>query len=238
MTIGSLFSGIGGLELGLERAGLGPVRWQVEIDARCREVLKKHWPEVERHADIRQVDPTQLAHVDGICAGFPCQNLSHANVVTRHGLDGAHSGLWREAARLIGALLPRWVIVENIHDGWKRWVPVVRGDLGRLGYASVPLLVRASDVGAPFERARVFVVAKSYGDGESARAVHAQMARVPALAGVRRTEWGRPSPRALGVADGVPRCMDRLHQLGNAVVPACAEVVGHIIQALEAERAA
>ncbi|HYG66039.1 MAG TPA: DNA cytosine methyltransferase, partial [Anaeromyxobacteraceae bacterium] len=60
ITIGSLFSGIGGLELGLERAGLGPVLWQVEKDARCREVLAKHWPGVEQHEDVCTVDARKL----------------------------------------------------------------------------------------------------------------------------------------------------------------------------------
>lgn len=73
MTIGSLFSGIGGLELGLERAGLGPVLWQVEKDPYCRRVLAKHWPNVERFDDVTTVRTAALCHVDIICGGFPCQ---------------------------------------------------------------------------------------------------------------------------------------------------------------------
>jgi len=232
LVIGSLFSGIGGLELGLERAGLGPVAWQVEIDDKCRRVLARHWPDARRYRDIRGVAPDELTEVALLCAGFPCQNLSHANVVTRTGLEGEQSGLWRECERIAAGLRPRWIVVENIFDGWRQWVPVVRSDLARLGYASVPLSLRASDVGASFPRARVFVVAQSYGDGESARAVHAQMAKLPSLARPARSDWGRPSSRALGMADGVSGCMDRLHQLGNAVVPQCAEVIGRAIAEL------
>lgn len=232
LTIGSLFSGIGGLELGLEWAGLGPTLWQVEIDERCRRVLSRHWPEATLHEDVRRVGAKNLVVADVLCGGFPCQNLSHANVKTRVGLDGAQSGLWCEFARVVGELAPRWVVIENIADGWRRWVPVVRRDLRQLGYASVPLLLRASDVGAPHPRARVFVVAQSYGDSESASAVHAQMAELPTLAKPARQKWRCPTSRALGMADGVPDCMDRLHQLGNAVVPQCAEVVGHVIRQL------
>jgi DNA (cytosine-5)-methyltransferase 1 len=236
LTIGSLFSGIGGLELGLEWAGLGPTLWQVEISEPCRRVLARHWPEAERHEDVRSVGAATLAPVDLVCGGFPCQNLSHANIRTRSGLEGAQSGLWTQYARVVEEIRPRAAVVENIADGWRRWVPVVRRDLGRLGYASVPLLLRASDVGAPHQRARVFVVAKSYGDGESARAVHAQMAKLPATSGTLRKKWRRPSPRALGVADGVSECMERLHQLGNAVVPQCAQVIGHVIRQLLEEQ--
>ena len=77
LTIGSLFSGIGGLELGLEHAGLGPVLWQVESDSFCRQVLATHWPTVERFDDVRTV--AKPDYVDLICGGFPCQDLSNAN---------------------------------------------------------------------------------------------------------------------------------------------------------------
>jgi DNA (cytosine-5)-methyltransferase 1 len=81
LTIGSLFSGVGGLDLGLERAGLGPVLFQVEIDPFCRAVLAKHWPNVRRFNDVREVAaergnnreevPGELPAVDLICGGFP-----------------------------------------------------------------------------------------------------------------------------------------------------------------------
>jgi DNA (cytosine-5)-methyltransferase 1 len=158
VTIGSLFSGVGGFELGLGRAGLGPVLWQIEINEFRRRVLAKHWPEVMRSEDVRTA--TDLPRVDVICGGFPCTDLSTANPAAQ-GLAGSRSGLWGEFARIVGELRPQIVLVENVHGAWRRWLPHVRRDLWGLGYASVPLRVRASEVGALHIRARVFVVAYS-----------------------------------------------------------------------------
>ena len=156
MTIGSLFSGIGGLELGLEACGLGPVLWQAEIDPFCRAVLAKHWPDARRYEDVRSIDAT-TERPDVICGGFPCQDLSTAG--KQRGISADRSGLWWEFRRIVRVLRPRFVVVENVHGAWRKWLPVVRRGLWKVGYSSLPLRVRASDVGAPHERARVFVVA-------------------------------------------------------------------------------
>lgn len=155
LTIGSLFSGIGGLELGLERAGLGPVVWQCEIDPFCRSVLEKHWPSVERFQDV-----TRLANpptVDLICGGFPCQDVSSAGKGA--GLAGERSGLWYQFARLIGESQPEWVVVENVASGARRWVDQVIVVLEKLGYEALPIPLSAQDVGAFHLRRRVFIVA-------------------------------------------------------------------------------
>ena len=156
MTIGSLFSGIGGLELGLERAGLGPILFQVEQDPFCLAVLEKHWPGVSRFTDVRTVG-AELPHVDVLCGGFPCQDVSAAGKGA--GLSGARSGLWFEFARIIEAIAPAWVVVENVTSGKRRWLPHVRRHLHMLGYRSRALGIAAQDVGAPHLRRRVFVVA-------------------------------------------------------------------------------
>ncbi len=162
LTIGSLFSGVGGLELGLEWAGLGPTLWQVEKDPFCRAVLAKHWPDARRFDDVCGVGAADLAPVDLICGGFPCQDVSSAG--RRAGLTGERSGLWREFARVVGERRPRWVVVENVTSGAARWVDAVVRELEQLGYACLPVPVAASDLGAPHQRARVFIVAACAAD--------------------------------------------------------------------------
>lgn len=156
-TIGSLFSGVGGLELGLEWAGLGPVIFQVEVDPFCRRVLAKHWPDATRFTDVTQL--RAYPPVTVLCGGFPCQDVSSAG--KRAGLGGRRSGLWYEFARVVSEVRPRFVVVENVASGAKRWLPQVRRDLCALGYRTRAYALSAADVGAPHLRRRVFVVADS-----------------------------------------------------------------------------
>lgn len=230
LTIGSLFSGIGGLELGLERAGLGPVVWQVEQSAYCRSVLARHWPDAERFDDVRSVGAGNLAPVDLICGGFPCQDLSHAG--KRKGLAGERSGLWREFLRIASELRPSWVVIENVHHAWAGWVPFVRRDLHAAGYASVPLRMSAGELGADHRRTRAFVIANP--DGEQLRELSRRWrgARREVSAEPLFASWGTAESRMARVDDGIPRGVDRRRALGNAVVPACAEVVGHVIRGI------
>ena len=101
MKVGSLFSGIGGFELGLERAGMKVV-WQSEIDPYASAVLRKHWPDIPNHGDIRNIRAGAVERVDVLCGGFPCQDISNAGKGA--GIDGERSGLWSEYARVIGEL--------------------------------------------------------------------------------------------------------------------------------------
>lgn len=231
MRIGSLFSGIGGLELGLERAGLGRVVWQCEIDPFCRRVLARHWPEAVRHEDVRSVSRATVTPVDVLCGGFPCTDLSHAaRGIARSGLDGEQSGLWYEMLRVVAEITPRIVVVENVAAAWRSWLPIVRSDLDGLGYASMPIRMRAADVGCPMGRARVFVVAYPYGDRERFGAIDAE-ARRASQAIAHRRDWSTDPASFVGVADGVPDRVDRNRALGNSVVPQCAEVIGRAIVA-------
>ncbi len=157
LTIGSLFSGIGGLELGLERAGLGRVVWQVERDAWCRSVLEMHWPDAMRFDDVRTVGASALVPVDVICGGFPCQDLSHAG--KRRGLDGERSGLWFEYARIVGELRPSIVVIENVLGLRTAGLPRVLADLAALGFDAEWTDLSAGELGAPHLRRRLFIVA-------------------------------------------------------------------------------
>ena len=155
MKIGSLFSGIGGLELGLERAGVGQVIWQVENNAYCLAVLRKHWPHAERFEDVKT--PRRYPSVDLVCGGFPCQDVSSAGKGA--GLvEGTRSGLWSEYKRIVSEVKPLWVVVENVASGKRRWLPTVRRDLHLLGYDSTAVALSAADVGAPHVRKRILEV--------------------------------------------------------------------------------
>jgi DNA (cytosine-5)-methyltransferase 1 len=232
MTCGDLFAGIGGMSLGLERAGF-TVRWQVEREPYCENVLARHWPAVPRRRDVRFAGAGTLEAVDLIAGGFPCQDISSARTSNRRrGLDGQRSGLWTAMHRLVTDLRPQWMLIENSPE-WRRWMPEVRADLAHIGYASLPLVLSAGYVGAPHARPRGFVVAHADGEGEPLRAVDAEMARLRTLPG---EAWPWPDPDgALDLDDGVPSRMADLRALGNAVVPQVVEVIGRAILAVDAE---
>jgi DNA (cytosine-5)-methyltransferase 1 len=156
MRFGSLFSGIGGMDLGLERAGM-QCAWQVEIDDYATKVLAKHWPAVPRFRDVRECGRHNLASVDLIAGGFPCQDISNAG--KRAGIDGERSGLWSEFHRIICELRPRFVLVENVAALLGRGMGRVLGDLAASGYDAEWDVLPASAFGAPHIRERVFILA-------------------------------------------------------------------------------
>jgi DNA (cytosine-5)-methyltransferase 1 len=163
VTIGSLFSGIGLLELGLEWAGLGPTAFQVEQDPFCRRVLARHWPDAVRFDDVRTVSAATLPAVDVLCGGFPCQDISGANP-DGAGLAGARSGLWFEYLRIIEETRPRVVVIENVSRLVRRGLDVVVAGLDDLGFEVEGTVIRARDVGAPHKRDRLFLVAYAHGE--------------------------------------------------------------------------
>lgn len=158
MTFGELFAGIGGFSLGLERAGM-KCKWQVEIDPYATAVLKKHWPDVPRHDDVRTFPPQGDFSVDLICGGFPCQDLSVAGKGA--GLKGSRSGLWSEFARIIRTVQPRWVVIENVAALTSRGLGTVLGDLAEIGLDAEWHCIPASAVGAPHRRERIWIVGQS-----------------------------------------------------------------------------
>jgi DNA (cytosine-5)-methyltransferase 1 len=163
MVGGSLFTGIAGLDMGLDLAGaVTSWAWQCEKDPHARAVLAHHYPTVKRYEDVREVDE-HAARPDLICGGFPCQDISNAG--KRAGIDGERSGLWAEFARIVRVLRPRVVFVENVRALLVRGADRVLGDLAELGFDAEWEVFRASDVGAPHLRERLFVLAYSDRDG-------------------------------------------------------------------------
>jgi DNA (cytosine-5)-methyltransferase 1 len=159
MKVGSLFSGVGGFDLGLERAGM-EIAWQVEIDPQSRSVLRHHWPNAELHKDVNDVGRTNLAPVDLICGGFPCQDLSVAG--KREGMAGQRSGLWWEFHRILGELTPRWCLIENVpgllssNEG--RDMLALVDSLEQLGYGWSYRILDSQHFGVAQRRRRVFIV--------------------------------------------------------------------------------
>lgn len=171
MRFGSLFTGIGGFDLGFERAGM-ECAWQVEIDEDCQGVLARHWPGVRRFGDVREVRFGKRKRagrpepVDIICGGFPCQDVSVAG--RRKGLAGERSGLWFEFHRIVEECHPRWVVIENVpgllsSNGGRDFARIIQG-MVKLGYGVVWRILDAQYFGVAQRRRRVFVVA-SLGDG-------------------------------------------------------------------------
>jgi len=158
LTVGSLFSGIGGIELGLERTGGFKTIWQCEIDPYASAVLRKHWPDVPNLGDITKADWGGIERPGVVCGGFPCQDISVAGKGA--GIkEGTRSGLWLEFAKAIRALRPKYVIVENVPMLIKRGMHTILADLAEAGYDAEWHNISASAVGAWHRRERIFIIA-------------------------------------------------------------------------------
>ncbi len=155
MRFGSLFSGIGGLDLGLERAGF-TCRWQSEIDPYASRVLTKHWPNVPNLGDIKNIDWTTTPAVDLVCGGYPCQPFSTAGL--RNGTDDPRH-LWPYFADCLRILRPRFALLENVPGHLSLGFGDVQTDLAALGYNTEWDCIPAAAVGAPHLRDRIFVIA-------------------------------------------------------------------------------
>jgi DNA (cytosine-5)-methyltransferase 1 len=167
LTLGSLFDGIAGFPLAFSRAGV-TTRWVCEIDASCRTVSARHFPEAEAFADVRECGAHNLAPVDIITGGFPCQDLSVAG--RREGLAGDRSGLFfaivrivREMREATNGAFPGYVVLENVpgllSSNGGRDFAVVLGELAQLGALDIGWRVLdAQYFGVAQRRRRVFIV--------------------------------------------------------------------------------
>jgi DNA (cytosine-5)-methyltransferase 1 len=159
IRIGSLFAGIGGFELGIERAiPNAHTIWQVEQNTYCQSILRKHWPNAKIYDDVRTVGAHNLQPIDILIGGFPCQDISTAG--KQRGIkDGTRSGLWWEMHRLILELRPRIVIMENVANIITVGGADVIGSLAKIGYDCEWQIISAQQCGAPHLRKRWFCVA-------------------------------------------------------------------------------
>lgn len=204
MKVLDIFSGIGGMSLGLQRAGFETVAF-CEIDEWCRRVLAKHWPKVPIYDDVRNLTAAGLRadgidRIDLICGGFPCQDISLAGKGA--GLEGERSGLWREYARLIGELRPRFVLVENVGALRGRGLCTLLGDFASLGYDAEWHSVPAAAVGAPHLRDRVWIIARAR--SEPARVVRGESCAFCGFAFAGDDAFGCPNCNGEGMDDAAP----------------------------------
>ncbi|SDO58162.1 DNA (cytosine-5)-methyltransferase 1 [Paenibacillus sp. yr247] len=176
LKVASFFSGIGGFDLGLERAGMEVV-FQCEWNAFCQKVLQKHWPNVKLMGDINDVTIDEIPDAEVWCGGFPCQDVSLANQGKRKGLEGNRSGHFYKYAELIDQRRPEWVIVENVpgllNSNNGNDFRVVIETLAQLGYGVAWRVLDAKYFGTPQRRRRVYIVA-SYRNGRAAEVLFEQ----------------------------------------------------------------
>jgi len=166
LTVGSLFSGIGGFDIGFEKVGM-KIIWQCENDEYASKVLKKHWPDVPNLGDIKEVDWNEVEKPDIICGGFPCQDISIAG--KGKGIHGSRSGLWWEMLKTISILRPRYAVMENVPMLTHRGLAEVVGSLSEIGYDAEWNIVSARYVGANHRRDRLFIIAYPTGSRQLGR---------------------------------------------------------------------
>lgn len=242
-TFGSLFAGIGGIDLGLERAGW-ECKWQVENDSYCQRVLAKHWPDVPKYGDIKELSGKELSPVNMISAGFPCQDLSVAG--KRKGIHGERSGLFFELMRIVRVVRPRFLLLENVPGllAQSEWMGAVLEELAKSGYDAEWNCIPAAAVGAPHHRDRWYLVAHNKPCKHSAKIFAGKIAphndftswntRRNELDGMHGIEWCNSYSEIRGTMDGIPHGLDRIGLIGNAVIPQVAEWIGRrILEAMK-----
>jgi DNA (cytosine-5)-methyltransferase 1 len=152
MKVGSLFTGYGGLDIAVS----GDLAWYSEIDKPACKVLQTHYPNVPNLGDITKVDWAHVEPVDVITGGYPCQPFSHAGL--RKGKNDERH-LWPYVRDAIDALRPRYAILENVSGHLTLGFGDVLADLATIGFNAEWGIIRASDVGAPHGRKRLFIIA-------------------------------------------------------------------------------
>ena len=240
LTHGSLFSGIGGFELGAKEAGIETI-WSCEYEQFNRDILKKNFPNTKQYQNI--IDMEIPEYVDIISGGFPCQDISIANT-NADGIKGKRSGLWSEMFRIIRGVRPKYVIIENSPMLLVRGFERVLCDLSEIGYDAEWQSLSAETFGYPHKRERLYCIAypNSIGRNEKEFQTSIFNQAIP-------KESGREFSGAIGWAirnkdnsellrndDGFPFVMDRIKACGNAVVPGVAKYLFECIKLREVAR--
>jgi DNA (cytosine-5)-methyltransferase 1 len=156
VNVGSLFSGIGGIELGFEEEGFNTM-WCIENDTYAQTILRKRFPQATIYGDIKKIDFRAVTKADILTGGFPCQDISNAG--KRAGIEGSRSSLWKYYLKAIREIRPRYALIENVSALTHRGLDVVLADLAEIGYDAEWYNISASAVGAFHRRERIFIIA-------------------------------------------------------------------------------
>jgi DNA (cytosine-5)-methyltransferase 1 len=235
LRVGSVFSGIGGLDLGIEQAGIGRTVYQVELQDFQRSVLRQRWRHAFQGDDITRAfrhGGFELPDADVIVGGFPCTGFSRAGQGA--GLRNPASALWFDMLRIIVKQQPVAIVIENVMSLLQERFAEDRATIYKaligLGYdVAPPYSVSSAEVGAPHRRERVFILAVDRRRAAAAARhlgpVGDPIAKVWPAGRNEARRRGEP-PRTIQKKLRVPGKRDRLYSLGNAVVPDVGRVVG------------
>ncbi len=252
MTHGSLFSGIGGFELGAEWAGIKTL-WNCEIEEFQRSILKKHFPNAKQYTDIKELKNPE--YVDIISGGFPCQDISMANTRGAKGINGERSGLWKEYFRIIRDVRPKYIVAENSAAITFRGLEHVLCDLSEIGYDAQWQCLSATSFGFKDYRERIYIIAYPHENREFSKRMDNPFIDVQQYQNQKigskvwsefsldsqkmvftYNQWGDTGqelitePLLCGESDGIPDQIHRLEALGNSVKPQIAQYLFECIK--------
>ena len=237
MTHGSLFSGIGGFELGAKRAGIKTI-WNCEINPFCRMILKKHFPETTQYTDITTLK--NPPYVDIISGGFPCQDISIANP-KGEGLNGKRSGLWKEMLRIICEARPSYVLIENSPELLRKGFSSLLQNLSEAGYDAEWQCLQARNFNLPHKRERIFIIAYTKRLGHLDNIIKTCIlqkilskkisGQTPLPMPIKRFN-AKSDYRSVRMYNGFSKELDtnRITALGNAVIPSIAQYLFECIK--------
>ncbi len=237
IKVGSLFSGIGGIELGLEMTGGFSAAWFVESDPYCQRILRRHWADAPIYDDVTQLDYSSLPPVDMLSGGFPCQGFSVAASSRRKGFKHEGSSLWSAFARSIQFIRPQLILIENVPGLLVLGGSRLLSDLASLGYNAEWEVLSAGAIGASHLRRRLWIVAYSdslgfkeiFDEGELATQKDSEERLWQPCRANRSPLSPDHIAELCGVPDGLSPRVDRIRALGNSVYPPLAQMIGYLI---------
>jgi DNA (cytosine-5)-methyltransferase 1 len=245
LNVGSLFSGIGGFEIGFKEQGYS-IEYFVESDAYCREVLRKNFPGIPIYGNIATIDFRKLPKVDVLTGGFPCQDISIAG---KHiGIEGGRSSLWKEYARAINECKPKYAIIENSPLLASRGLETVLQNISEMGYDAEWSCLQASWFGNFQKRERMFIIAymqmlgfiHAWDDSCKGKGVKRFFEAIPiegrTIGDKERLQEQICSTKFIRNRNGIPCRVDRIKCCGNAVVPDVSRWIAKRLKDFDYER--